>query len=310
MAETPQKPQTELAIQQSYGGQLQEVERTYQTTVASALTKRNLAIGGTAAVGLLVLTPIAWAVATAAASLAVAGVISGALVAGGIYAKMRLPLWIQKGHDRVSYELLVQANKQKERIQQEMNRTLASLKAEARKHPIEQLQNYLLEKQKRLEAFKAAVSQIGGQVKTLADMLRERKLAKPGKDYSKKEESLVAMQAAYSGLRNKAEQGDHAIVELREVIDDKKFDWKFAQVGQSAVQNLKAMNGQDLLNEMLAGESFDEVRENFNKVFSDIEVEIGNINSGKALSFGEGNDGLTIDISAIHIDQPQKERVS
>lgn len=310
MAETPQQTQTELAIQQSYGGQLQEVDRTYQTTVAGALTRRNLAIGGTAAVGLLVLTPIAWAVATAAASLAVAGVISGALVAGGVYAKMRLPLWIKKGHDRVSYELLVQANKQKERIQQEMNRALAALKAEARKNPIEQLQNYLLEKQRRLEAFKAAVSQIGGQVKTLADMLRERKLAKPGKDYSKKEESLAAMQAAYRGLRTKAEQGDRAIVELREVIDDQKFDWKFAQVGQSAVQNLKAMNGQDLLNEMLAGESFDEVRENFNKVFSDIEVEIGNINSGKALSFGEGNDGLTIDISAIHIDQPQKEKVS
>jgi hypothetical protein len=311
MAEVAQQPQAELAIQRSYGGQLQEVDRTYQTTVASALTKRNLAIGGTAAVGLLVLTPIAWAIATAAASLAVAGVISGALVAGGIYAKMRLPLWIQKGHDRVSYELLVQANKQKERIQQEMNRALSALKAEARKNPIEQLQNYLLEKQRRLEAFKTAVSQIGGQVKTLADMLRERKLAKPGKDYSKKDESLVAMQAAYNGLRTKAEQGDHAIIDLREVIDDQKFDWKFAQVGQSAVQNLKAMNGQDLLNEVLAGESFDAVRENFNKVFSDIEVEIGNINSGKALSFGEGNDGLTIDISAIHIDQPQmKERVS
>lgn len=309
--EKPTVPSNELAVRQEFEGQLRAVDQTYQATFANALTKRNLVIGGSAVAGILVLTPVAIAVSAAITSLAVAAAAAGTLVAGGVYAKIRLPLWMKRAQDRVQLDLLRQSNLQKERIQVEMNRSLAAMKAEARKNPIEQLQNYLREKQSQLEAFKAAVSQIGGQVKSLADMLQTRKAAKPNKDYSKKEESLKAMQGAYEALRAKAAQGDAAILDLREIIDDQKFDWQFAQVGHSAVQNLKAMNGQDLLNEMLAGESFDQVRENFNRVFSDIEVEIGNINSGKVLTFGEGSDGLTLDISNIHIQQPQlAERLS
>lgn len=302
---------SEVAIRQNFEGQLQAVDQKYETTLANVITKRNLVIGGSAVAGVLVLTPIAIAVSAAITSLAVAAAAAGALVAGGVYAKIRFPLWIKQAQDRVQLDLLRQANRQKELIQEEMNRTLAARKAEARKNPIEQLQNYLLEKQTQLSSFKEAVSQIGGQVKSLGDMLLARKAAKPNKDYSKKETSLKAMQGAYEALRTKAKQGDMALIELREIIDDQKFDYQFAKVGQSAVQSLKAMNGQDLLNEMLAGESFDQVRENFNKVFSDIEVEIGNINSGKILAFGEGDDGLTLDISNIHITQPQlAERVS
>jgi hypothetical protein len=69
--------------------------------------------------------------------------------------------------------------------------------------------------------------------------------------------------------------------------------------------NLRAMSGQDILNEMLAGESFDEVRETFNRVFTDIEVEVGNLNTGKVLTFGSGDDSLTLDLSGIHIETPE-----
>jgi hypothetical protein len=283
----------EITVSSSNSAEV-EVRNKYQRLLAEKITGKRVIFGVAATVGLLAVGAAVIQALVLGLQVAALGALLAALVFGGIIAWKMVP--------RI---LLSVENRERERIMAEMNRHLAALKSEARANPIEQLQNYLLEKQKQLNDFKTAVTQIGGQVKTMVDMLRERKAAKPGKDYSKKDEALTAMKAAYDGLRRKADQGDVAILDLREVIEDQKFDWKFAQVGQSAMQNLRAMNGADLLNEILAGESFDQVRENFNRVFTEIEVEIGNINSGKALTFGEGNDGFTIDVSAIRINQPE-----
>jgi hypothetical protein len=40
-------------------------------------------------------------------------------------------------------------------------------------------------------------------------------------------------------------------------------------------------------------------------VFTDIEVEVGNLNTGKVLTFGSGDDSLTLDLSGIHIETPE-----
>ncbi|NRR31773.1 hypothetical protein HSX11_16465 [Oxalobacteraceae bacterium] len=58
------------------------------------------------------------------------------------------------------------------------NRLLAARKAEARANPIEQLQNFLMQKRERVRAFKGAVVQIGAQIKSMSDMIDERKRQK------------------------------------------------------------------------------------------------------------------------------------
>ncbi len=269
----------EVEIQQQFGARLQR-----------SLLFRRIVVGGAVLISLALILPLAIAALQAGLALLALAVLS--LLALGSW-KM-LPWWILSIENRV-----------RERIQVEKNRSLAALKAEARANPIEQLQNYLLGEKRKLDGFKQALAQIGAQVETMSDMLRERKKAKPNSDYTNKDRHLDSMRQVFAQLLKSAKDGDEAIAALREAIDDKKFDWQFAQVGQAAMQHFKAMNGQDLLNELLADESFAAIRDNFNRVFADIEVQIGGINSQRALTFGEGTDAFTIDLSQIRVGTPE-----
>ena len=51
------------------------------------------------------------------------------------------------------------------------NFVLKARKSEARKNPIEQLQNFFIEKKRRVEQFKAAVVSINSQISNLEDPL-------------------------------------------------------------------------------------------------------------------------------------------
>lgn len=185
------------------------------------------------------------------------------------------------------------------------NRLLAARKAEARANPIEQLQNFLLQKRQRVTAFKQAVVHIGSQIKSMGDMIEERKRHKPGYDASRQEAAVRAMKEAHVVLVVKYKNAELALVQLGEVIEDRKFEWKFGQAGQLALQNLNATSGQELLNQMLADEAFDSVRENFNQVFSELEMEAEKLSSAKELSF---DDGMSIDLASIQIGNTEKAR--
>jgi hypothetical protein len=144
------------------------------------------------------------------------------------------------------------------------------------------------------------VTEMGAQVKSISDILAERKRTHPSRDYSKKDQAVAAMRSAYQFHLETVEKGKDALAQLTERVDDAKFDYKFGEVGKAAMQKMKSLQGQDLLNEMLASESFDTVRDNFNRVFSDIEVQVGLINSSQKLDYGNG---VVLDVSSIHIPE-------
>lgn len=185
------------------------------------------------------------------------------------------------------------------------NRLLAARKAEARANPIEQLQNFLLQKRQRVVAFKQSVVRIGAQIKSMSDMIEERKRQKPGYDASRQENAVRAMRDAHVLLVVKYKNAELALVQLSEVVEDKKFEWRFGQAGQAALHHLNATSGQELLNQMLADEAFDSVRENFNQVFSELEMEAEKLSSTGALSF---DDGMGIELASIRIDNTEKTR--
>ena len=224
-------------------------------------------VGAVVLLMLYVLYQIVWMAVSAALGLATLGGIC--IVAIAIF--QALPLLAQKWE----------------------NRLLAMRKREARKSPIEQLQNYLLSKTRQVEAFKQAVSIIGSQIKGLSDMVEERR--KTGRDVSKQERSLVQMNTAHQALLRKYQAAAQALVQLRETIEDKKFEFAFAKQGQAAMATLNATSGQEVLDAMLADEAFAAVRDNFNQVFSDLETEAALLNATKQIEYG----GVTIDVSSM-----------
>ncbi len=244
---------------------------TKETPKEISVGLRVAAVAGTVVL-LAVIGPILAAAALAGAWLLALGVL--ALVGTGL--AMAVPLLGQKWE----------------------NALLAERKKEARQNPIEQLQNFFLDKRKKVNDFKAATGQINVQIRSLMDMLEKRRKEKPNADLSKQEQSLSQMKGAYAMLVNKYVRAEEALVQLQDVIEDRKFEWNFAQAGQSAISALNATSGEDLINQMLADEAHSSVLSNFNSVFADLDMEAAKLSSQNSMDFGNG---LTIDVSAIHL---------
>lgn len=178
------------------------------------------------------------------------------------------------------------------------NKVLSMRKSEARQNPIEQLQNFFNEKRQSVNKFKAAVAQINVQIRGLSDMLIQRKKDKPNADTSRQESSLQSMVKAHQVLVIKYQNAEKALVELQEVIEDRKFEWNFAKAGQSAISTLNATSGEDLVNLMLADEAHSAVLNNFNSVFADLDMEAAKLSTQNQMDFGNG---LVLDVSAIQL---------
>ena len=221
---------------------------------------------------LAVIAPIIWAAASAGIGLIALAVI-GVVGFGVIQA---LPYFAQKIENTV----------------------LKLRKNEARANPIEQLQNFLRQKAQQVAEFKAAVATIGGQIRNLEDMVAQRKKERPNYDATAQERSIQAMKDAHGTLKQKYVNAEKALGDLKLVIQDKEFEWKFSQAGQQAMQTLNATSGKELMEAMLADEAFSSVTENFNKVFADLEMEAQHLTNVKQLEF---DSGMTIDVSAINL---------
>ncbi|WP_374562975.1 hypothetical protein [Ideonella sp.] len=160
------------------------------------------------------------------------------------------------------------------------NKLLALRKQEARLNPIEQLQSFMAQKAQRVQQFRASVIAIGTQIKSLEQMVADRKKQRRDYDAAKQERQIEAMQAAHARLIDKLQRAEIALQLLAEKVEDKKFEWKFSQAGQASLKSLNASGGQELVEEMLADEAFDSVRDNFNQVFAELELESAHLSIG------------------------------
>ena len=227
-----------------------------------------------AIVVMALLAPVIWAAASAGIGLIALGLIG----AVGMGALQLLPYLGQKLENAV----------------------LKLRKAEARANPIEQLQNFLRQKAQQVADFKVAVTSIGGQIKSLQSMIDQRKRERPNYDASAQEKTIKSMQDVYTMQVQKYKNAEKALEDLKLVIQDKEFEWKFSQAGQAAMASLNATSGKELMEAMLADEAFSSVTENFNKVFAELEMEAKHLTTAKQLEF---DSGMTIDVSAINLSK-------
>lgn len=223
---------------------------------------------------LALIAPVIWMAASTGVGLIVLGVIC----AVGLGAIQMLPYLGQKLENTV----------------------LKLRKSEARTNPIEQLQNFLRQKAQQVADFKAAVSNIGAQIKTLQAMVDQRKKERPGYDATAQERSIKAMTDVFTMQVQKYKNAEKALDDLKLAIQDKEFEWKFSQAGQKAQAALSATSGKELMEAMLADEAFSAVTENFNTVFAELEMEAQHLTEVKQLEF---DDGMTLDLSTINLSQ-------
>lgn len=182
------------------------------------------------------------------------------------------------------------------------NKILAMRKAEAAANPIEQMQNSLLQRSEVLKQFMDALKNIKAQIDGMADMLSQRKKVKPDADYSAQEGALKKMYTYYENGVVKAKRAKGELDNYQDLIQEKIFQWEFAQAGKQALAAMSPLDQKNILNEILSDTAVKSVQDSFNSVFAEIDLEVQTLSGNKALTF---DGGMSIDTSHIEIAQAQ-----
>lgn len=178
------------------------------------------------------------------------------------------------------------------------NRLLGMRKAEARANPIEQMQNRLLQKQRQLDAFRNALTEIGGQITGMERMIVDRAKADPEQDLSMQRGAVTKMKAFYEQMKLKFNAACSALLDLTKEVERKKFEFGFAQAGQSALRAMSVSDADNMLKDMLADEAFKAVEQRFDSTFAALDIESTTLTNHSQLEFGKD---VVLDVSAIKI---------
>ena len=208
---------------------------------------RGLAI--TAAVALLaVLAPLVWAAASAGAGLAA---LLG-MGAAGFVAFQALPLALQALE----------------------NKLLALRKAEARRNPIEQLQNEMLRRSERLRSFRNALVTVGGQIESIEEMVAQRRHQDPGHILERQDRALQRLRQFHGVNLNRLMQAQAALDEFRLTVQRKDSEWRMALAIDDANTALDPNATDNLMQDLLTDTALRTVQDRFNTVFAELDVQM------------------------------------
>lgn len=208
---------------------------------------RGMAITATLAL-LAISAPIVWAAVSAGAGIAA---LAG-MAAVGFAAFQSLPLAMQRLE----------------------NRLLQLRKTEARRNPIEQLQNEMLRRADRLQSFRGALVAVGGQIESIDQMLAERKHQDPGHVLERHAHALQRLRHFHAANLNRLTQAHGALEEFRLTVQRKESEWNIAQAIDIANTALDPNATDNLMQDLLTDTALRTVQDRFNSVFAELDVQM------------------------------------
>ena len=229
--------------------------RTHPTPFAPTRTQqvgivRAMAVAATVAL-LALAAPLVWAAASAGAGAAVLL----AMGAAGFAAFQALPLGLQKLE----------------------NRLLTLRKAEARRNPIEQLQNEMLRRAQRLKSFRSALVTVGGQIESIEQMVAERRQKDPGHILERQDRALQRLRQFHGVNLNRLGQAQAALEEFRLTVQRKDSEWRMALAIDDANTALDPHATDNLMQDLLTDTALRTVQDRFNMVFAELDVQMSSV---------------------------------
>lgn len=158
------------------------------------------------------------------------------------------------------------------------NRILQSRKAEARRNPIEQLQNELVRRANKLRAFHRALVTVGGQIESIAQMLEERRHKDPAHLLHRQERALHRLQEFHGINLQRLQTAQGALDEFRSTIERKESEWNIAVAIEEATEMLDPNATDNLMQDLLTDTALRRVQDRFNTVFAELDVQMTSIN--------------------------------
>jgi hypothetical protein len=159
------------------------------------------------------------------------------------------------------------------------NRLLRWRKAEARANPIEQLQNDCMRREQRLASFRRALVEIGTQIENMRQMLDERRHLDPEHVLERQERALHKMAQFHEANVGRLEQAHAALQAFRQQVQQKLFEWQFAQAGQVVMEALRPSELEHLMQDLLSDEALRAVQLRFNAVFAELDIEMRSLDA-------------------------------
>jgi hypothetical protein len=207
-----------------------------------------------AMVGLLAVSaPLVWVAVSAGAGLvALAG-----MAAVGFVAVQALPLGMQKVENRI----------------------LKLRKAEARRNPIEQLQNEMMRRAQRLTSFRSALVTVGGQIESIGQMVAQRKHQDPQHVLDRQERALQRLTLFHGVNLNRLVQAQAALEEFRLTVQRKESEWRIALAIDDANTALDPNASDNLMQDLLTDTALRTVQDRFNNVFAELDVQMSSMDS-------------------------------
>jgi len=205
-------------------------------------------------VGVLALAlfaPIVWLAATTGLGL----LVLGAVLATGFAVFQALPLLGQKLE----------------------NRLLAARKAEARRNPIEQLQNDIVRRAERLRAFGKALAIVGGKIESIAQMVAEHRQRDPNHVLDQQQRALQRLQQFYTLNLARLGQAKAALDDFSLTVKRKESEWTIALAIGDANDMLDPGASDNLLQGLLTDTALRTVQDRFNSVFAELDVQMSSM---------------------------------
>ena len=154
------------------------------------------------------------------------------------------------------------------------NHLLQLRKAEARRNPIEQLQNELLRRGSKLRAFHSALVTVGSQIESISQMLEDRKHKDPAHVLHRQERALQRLQQFHAINLQRLRVAQVALDEFRFTIERKESEWRIAMAIGEATDMLDPNATENLMQDLLTDTALRSVQERFNAVFAELDVQM------------------------------------
>lgn len=236
-------------------------------------------VAGVAALALL--APLVWLAATSGIGL----LLLGGVLAAGFAGLQALPLLGQKLE----------------------NRLLAARKAEARRNPIEQLQNDMLRRAERLRAFRKALVIVGGRIESIRQMMAESRHQDPEHVLDQQQRALARLQQFHTLNLARLGRATAALDEFTRTVARKEKEWVIALAIADANELMDPRAGDQLIQSLLTDTALRTVQDRFNSVFAELDVQMSS--EGSPTRDLLGTDGLdTMDGLALPARQMSGSR--
>lgn len=213
---------------------------------------RGLAVA-MAVLALAALAPVIWL----AAAGGVGVVVVGALLVLAWGAAQTLPLVAQKLE----------------------NHLLAARKAEARRNPIEQLQNEVIRRAERLKVFRSALVSVGAQIASITQMITERRHKDPQHVLERQQQALDRLQQFHRLNLQRLNKAEAALDEFKATVERKESEWRIAMAIEEATATMDPNAAETLMQDLLADTALRSVQDRFNAVFAELDVQMSSVDA-------------------------------